>query len=86
MTVSAAEMEEMKATILREEKQIEDVVIEIGKLLESLSDVSQKQALCLAVAAWVGAADPARAFELSEHMRGEVDAYMIRLFGLKKPN
>jgi hypothetical protein len=86
MTVSAGEFEEMKATILREEKQIEDVVIQIGNLLESLSDISQKQALCIATAAWIGSADPSRAFELSQHMRTEVDAYMIRLFGLKKPN
>lgn len=86
MTFSAAEIDELKATVLREEKQIDEVALKICDLLQSLSDISQKQALCLANAIWISAMDEEHAFALSDHMRGETDGYMTRLFGLKKPN
>jgi hypothetical protein len=86
MTLPQSEIDEIKAAVLHEEKQIEDIAIKICDMLRPLTDVSQKQALCLANAIWISAMDEEHAFALSDHMRGETDGYMMRLFGLKKPN
>lgn len=70
---------DVQATVARERPVIPRKVEKIIKLLSTLSDVSQKQAICELTAVWVSAIypdDPEMALSLSDAMREQTDIYI----------
>ncbi len=77
--LNSPEYLDVQATVARERPAIHRKVEKIIKLLSTLSDVSQKQAICELTAVWISALypdDPKMALSLSDAMREQTDIYI----------
>ncbi|MGE0282963.1 MAG: hypothetical protein AB7P20_20430 [Rhizobiaceae bacterium] len=82
--ITAEQAAEIAAIVERDSRRIDRAANKMLKLLVGMEPVSQKQALCQALAIWVRAMErEERAFDLSAAMHHQVDLNLAASFDVK---